>query len=132
MGNFQYWTKKLSYQKKCSCTSQNIILLFNAKSEKLLYPKAALRKVLNKAFIVCAAFLYKETLHGEPKFHFYSHFKNSLRRGTLQQKCWFSRAPPTKIQILCMLKRKVVKNLRKNSKLKAKITNFNTLRKKKN
>ena len=30
-----------------------------------------------------------------------------------------------------MLKRKVVKNLRKNSNLKAKITNFNTLRKKK-
>ena len=65
-------------------------------------------------------------------FHFiFFHFKNSLRRGTLQQKCWFSRAPPTKIQILCMLKRKVVKNLRKNSNLKAKITNFNTLRKKK-
>ena len=60
------------------------------------------------------------------------HFKNSLRRGTLQQKCWFSRAPPTKIQIFCMFKRKVVKNLRKNSNLKAKITNFNTLRKKKN
>ena len=67
MGNFQYWTKKLSYQKKCSCTSQNIIQLLNAKLEKLLYPKAALRKVLNKAFIVCTAFLYKETLHGEPK-----------------------------------------------------------------
>ena len=38
--------------------------------------------------------------------HFIScHFKNSLRRGTLQQKCWFSKAPPTKIQIPCMFKK---------------------------
>ena len=34
-------------------------------------------------------------------FHFISfHFKNYLRRGTLLQKCWFSRAPPAKIQKL--------------------------------
>ena len=30
---------------------------------------------------------------------FILHFKNSLRRGALQQNCWISRAPPTKIQI---------------------------------
>ena len=61
---------------------------------------------LNDLFII--SILYK---HLSFSFHFTKFFKE----GTLQQNCWFSKAPPTKIQILCMFKRKVVNNLRKNS-----------------
>jgi len=52
-----------------------------------------------------------------------------LRRGTPQQKCWFSRAPSTKIQIHCGEKN--FENLNTKAAFKNKITTFNTGRKNK-
>ena len=60
--------------------------------------------------------------YGYPRFEFHSglnsceietvfiiSFQNYLRRGTLQQKSWFSRTPPTNMQI--HFREKIVKNL---------------------